>query len=337
MMRGAGLRARAATVVAVAVAIFVAAPGWARAGGEDHRVAVVVDLGDEVKTARVTFEGEAITGVEALQLAGFDPVARAYDGRGGAVCSVCDRGCPPDSTCLTCGGASYWAYFRAASGAMSYTYSPVGAGATQVHDGDVEAWKWGPGTAPRFISFAEVWGESIPTAPTTLPATPPPTTRPAAATTATSAPVSATTPTVGGPATSATAGVATAAVVPPATARGEPGAAAASSSGTSVATDPPGTSVATDPGSPVGGAAADTEAARGGRARGGGAVPSGAEGSGVAAGPVAPPVDGGKGGTPAGLLGFAAVVGGLTVWILRSRSSRGHHGDFGSSPPSTYS
>ena len=309
-------RVSVATLVAAALATFVAAPGLARAGGETHRVAVVVDLGDEVKTARVSFEGESITGLEALQLAGFGPVARSYGDQGGAVCSLCDRGCPADSTCLTCGGASYWAYFRAASGASSYSYSHVGAGATQVHDGDVEAWKWGPGVAPAFVSFADVWGESTttaapsspPTSPPTSPATLPPTSRPGAAATATGAPPSATASVVGGagPASTVTvtgAGVATP-TVPSATGPGRTGVGATGTTGS-----------ATGSSSPGGGALRSATAPGG---------PKGGDGTGqaYAASPIAPPVDATAGGSGAGLVGFAAVVAGLGLWILRSRNAR---------------
>ena len=89
-----------------------------------------------------------------------------------------------------------------------------------------------------------------------------------------------------------------------------------------------------------------TTTARGGPAGGEGADPSGAAatsrqrgpgdpgsegrdlggapgvGDGVAAGPVAPPVEDGPAGSAVGLVGFGAVVAGIAVWILRSRTSR---------------
>ncbi len=328
-----GRRARTGAVVAALAAALFAAPGLAGAGGETHRAAVVVDLGDEVKTARITFEGDSISGLEALELAGFDPVARAYGGQGGAICSVCDRGCPADSTCLTCGGASYWAYFRAASGATSYTYSPVGAGATQVRDGGVEAWKWGPGTAPQHISFADVWGETTTTAspPSTTPPTAPPTTRPA------------TPPATGDRGTGATApardGAPTTIAVP------EPASGATAATAAGVSRDPgavgTGSTAGTAPG-PSGGRGAEgtgvaevrtekgggdvtaetSEARR--RRRGADAATGGDGGESVALGPVAPRVGGGSGGSAAGLVGFGAVVAGLAAWITISRRARRH-------------
>lgn len=341
-----GRRARAVAVAVAVTAAFVAVPGWASAGGETHRAAVVVDLGDEVKTARVSFEGDSITGLEALQLAGFDPVARAYGGQGGAVCSICDRGCPADSTCLTCGGASYWAYFRATSGAQAYTYSPVGAGATVVRDGDVEAWKWGPGTAPQYVSFADVWGETTTTA---SPPSAPPTTR-APTSPATSAPGSGT--------TTATRGGVPATLASPGPAGDAPAATQESvSAGAQVSPVSPvsagaapqdpvggGSSGETEPGKSVrrsrrGTAASSVPPSRAGRdapgaARGGVGADAGeggpedaaddAEkgGAGFAAGPIAPRVGGATGGSAAGLVGFGAVVAGLAVWIAWSRRVR---------------
>lgn len=331
-------RVRAATALAAAVVVLVAAPGWARAGGEAHRVAVVVDLGDEVRTARVSFEGDSITGLEALQIAGFGPVARAYGGQGGAVCSLCDRGCPADSTCLTCGGASYWAYFRAAAGASSYSYSHVGAGATQVHDGDVEAWKWGPGVAPSFVSFTDVWGEST----TTATPTAPPTTRPAAPPTVTSAPSSGATsvPVSGGPASSGTGagGVLTTLVGTSATEPGSSDAGGTGMAGSETGSRSAGDGLATgagarppdsaggsqrrdDPGGSSGAGGSDA-ASSGGEGAGSVEAQRAGIGDGVAAGPVAPPVEAKTGGSAAGLVGFGAVVAGLAMWILRARNAR---------------
>ena len=332
-------------VVVAIVTLLAAAP--AHAGGTAHRVAVVVDLGDEVRTARVTFEGETITGLEALRLAGFDPVARAYGGQGGAVCSVCGRGCSADSTCLTCGGANYWAYFRAVAGASSYTYSSVGAGSTQVHDGDVEAWKWGPGVAPEFISFAEVWGETTTTA---APATTvPPATRPSSTDPPTSA---GTAPTdagnVGGTATTsatrggqggtssapgggigaagATGGGSAAGAVDAGATSGAAGAGAGGAEGDRAGAGAPGHG---DHGHGASGRSSVSGLAAGAGSGGvdsagdrGGADAWQAAGDGVAAGPVAPRADTGSSSGVAGAVGFAAVVAGLALWISRARLAR---------------
>ncbi len=142
-----------------------------------HRAAVVVYVNGAVHTAKVTFTGDSISGLDALNDAGFAPLARVFGGNGGAVCALevggTTIGCPADNSCLTCAEPSYWAYFRALAGATTYTYSLGGAGNTQVHDGDVEAWAWGTGSKPTpFVSFADVWAPSDPP-PTTRPTTPP--------------------------------------------------------------------------------------------------------------------------------------------------------------------
>ncbi len=136
--------------------------------GTDHRAVVTVDTGSLVKTVCIHFTADSISGTQALDLAGVDPVYRGYGTTGAAVCSLCNQGCPPDSSCLTCGGANYWQYYRSPAGTASYTYSPAGAGATQVHDGDVEAWKWGNRQMPVHVTVDSVCGPSAQVIPTTL-------------------------------------------------------------------------------------------------------------------------------------------------------------------------
>lgn len=177
-------RVSIALLAAASVAFaFVAAPRPASAAGT-NRAAVVVEVNGVIHTAKVTFSAGSISGLDALRSAGFNPLVRVFGANGGAVCALdiggTTIGCPADSTCLTCDEPRYWAYFRAPAGATQYTYSPAGAGLTQVHDGDVEAWSWGTGSAPsRFVSFEDVWGTDPP--PTTRPpTTAPPTTGPRA-------------------------------------------------------------------------------------------------------------------------------------------------------------
>lgn len=137
-----------------------------------NRAVVVADSGTGVIVRGIEFSGDSISGLEALQLAGLAPVLQSFSGEGGAVCALQGVGCPSDDSCLTCDARGYyWAYWRAPGGAGAYTYSRVGAGATRVHDGDVEAWRWGTGAAPAFHSFASVF-------PATPPPPPPTTTTP---------------------------------------------------------------------------------------------------------------------------------------------------------------
>ncbi len=156
--------AAALVVSAAALSFALAAVGGSTAGaaGTGHAV-VVVDFGDgHAHVAGISFASSSISGLAALQLAGYAPAVRAFGGNGGAVCALTDShgtqlGCPTDSSCFTCAAPNYWAYFRAGPGARRYAYSTVGAGSTSVTNGSVEAWRWGPGIAPQFVSYTSVY------------------------------------------------------------------------------------------------------------------------------------------------------------------------------------
>jgi hypothetical protein len=168
-----------ATLVAIAVVAGVAFGGLvagtvaapAAGGATPHRAMVVVETGAATYHQVVTFTSDSITGLKALELAGAQPVVYSFAGQGGAVCRLFGVGRDAGPNCL--GGADgdnrYWAYFRAPAGSGGFTYSRAGAGSTQVHDGDVEGWKFGTGTAPAYAGLPPV------TTTTTRPAvTPPP-------------------------------------------------------------------------------------------------------------------------------------------------------------------
>jgi hypothetical protein len=135
----------------------------------EHRALVVVDTGTGVIRRTITFTEDSISGIAALQRAGAEPVVYTYSGQGGAVCRLFGVGRDAGPNCLGGGDgdARYWAYWRAPSGTAAYTYSRVGAGATAVHDGDVEGWRFGTGAAPP-------WSPVPPPAPTGTTAAPPP-------------------------------------------------------------------------------------------------------------------------------------------------------------------
>lgn len=162
-----------------------------------NRAVVVADSGTGVIVRGIEFSGDSISGLEALQLAGLSPVLQSFNGEGGAVCALQGVGCPSDDSCLTCDPRGYyWAYWQGPAGSTGYAYSRVGAGSTRVHDGDVEAWRWGTGSAPAYHSFASVY----PPTPTPPPATVAPT--PGGGSTGTgtgSSPSGGTDPAAGGP------------------------------------------------------------------------------------------------------------------------------------------
>ena len=136
------------------------------AGGQpaEHRAAVLVDTGTEVKSVCVRFREESISGIEALQRAAVDPVLQAFSGKGAAVCSLCGVGCPAGESCLTCNAEGrFWSYSRAPAGTTALRTSGVGASSTTVRDGDVEGWRWGLGGAPPFVTVQQVCGEAATT------------------------------------------------------------------------------------------------------------------------------------------------------------------------------
>jgi hypothetical protein len=285
-------RVSIALLAAASVAFaFVAAPRPASAAGT-NRAAVVVEVDGVIHTAKVTFSAGSISGLDALRSAGFNPLVRVFGGNGGAVCALdiggTTIGCPADSTCLTCDEPRYWAYFRAPAGATQYTYSPAGAGLTQVHDGDVEAWAWGTGSAPSpFVSFADVWGPD-----------PPPTTRPPATAPPTTHPTSPASPTT----------------------LGAPGTVTTSPAGSVLGTS---ASPTTTAGNRKGGASTTTSQGKGAVSTNSPTSDrSGATTDGEKKIAAAPVVARGGGGSPFGLIAFGAVLAVLVVAIVLARRRR---------------
>jgi hypothetical protein len=158
-------RAVLASLVVLAALALPTLPMAPAAAAGASRARVIVDIGGQTVVRDITFDG-TITGIQALQLAGADPVVYSFNGQGGAVCRLYGVGRDAGPGCL--GGAdgdpNYWAYFRAPAGSTSFTYSRAGAGSVTVHDGDVEGWRWGTGAAPAWSAAP------APTTTTTAPA-----------------------------------------------------------------------------------------------------------------------------------------------------------------------
>jgi hypothetical protein len=156
-------RAVLASLVVLGALALPALPAAPAAAAGASRARVIVDTGGQTVVRDITFDG-TITGLQALQLAGANPVVYSFNGQGGAVCRLYGVGRDAGPGCL--GGAdgdpNYWAYFRAPAGSASFTYSRAGAGSVTVHDGDVEGWRWGTGAAPA-------WSAPPPTTTTTAP------------------------------------------------------------------------------------------------------------------------------------------------------------------------
>lgn len=101
---------------------------------------VIVQFADQDIAIRgITFETKKITGLQALQLTGFNVVT--IDTQfGPAVCSINGVGMPADN-CFGDSEGRYWGYnYWDGSAWQSY---PVGAGSSKVKAGAVEGWRWG--------------------------------------------------------------------------------------------------------------------------------------------------------------------------------------------------
>ncbi len=131
-------------VVALALGMFLAAD---TASAQSTTTAVIViDTGSSVRAVTVDVGG-GTSGIEALRrAAGVETIG--FGGIGVAVCGIDGVGNPPDR-CLIGSGGAYWAYWRATGGSGSWAYAGGGAGATTVHGGDVEGWRYGTGEQPR--------------------------------------------------------------------------------------------------------------------------------------------------------------------------------------------
>lgn len=193
-----GARGRGLLLTIALAATFLVSTPVARADvsaqGCSARAVVVIEPGPGA--VPICFDG-SISGLDALQLAGANPVTYGFAGQGAAVCQLYGVGNPADSSCLTGSDGNYWAYYRAGPGASGWTYSRGGAGSSTVTDGSVEGWRFGGGDAPGFVSFCAVVSCAPP--PTDPPATaaPPP---------VTATPAGGTTPATAAPAASSSAG-----------------------------------------------------------------------------------------------------------------------------------
>ena len=138
-----------------------AGPARAQASAQ-HRAAVIIDTGTTVKHICIRFTVSSISGKDALDLANqvdpsVQPVYRDYGSLGAAVCSLCGTG-NPQSDCLGQQSGKFWAYNRAPAGTTQFSQSSTGISNSEVHDGDVEGWRWGTGGAPAYASVDQICG-----------------------------------------------------------------------------------------------------------------------------------------------------------------------------------
>lgn len=243
-MRKSRIHRPLAMLLGVALSLF-AANSVARAEGE---AGLVVDFGNgEVITYCVAFEGNDISGAQMMTQVGLN-----VNQFSGLVCAIDGTGCQHSGTFDSCtceckagsGSCTYWSFFNQRYGA-SWVYSGNGFQTARSKDGDLQAWKWGPGgansaPAPGAISFEQVCGHapqggSDPPTATLVPptATPPPPTLAPTSPPATSAPAT------NAPATTATGSTPRVTITAAASAAASPSNAPATESSTTPGTSAP--------------------------------------------------------------------------------------------------
>ena len=145
-----------------------------------HRAGlIIVHSNGQMSQRCVEFSGETISGLEFLQQSGLDLTVDATNSVGVAVCRIDSEGCTfPSQACFCqCQGAKcvYWSYWHLTSGG-AWQYSSLGAGNRILHDGDVDAWMWGPVTNTSInllpaLRFDQICAPPTPTASPTATAT----------------------------------------------------------------------------------------------------------------------------------------------------------------------
>lgn len=141
------------------------ATGTPAAAGSNHAGLVVRDGEGRLTYAYVPFAESSISGIDLLRRGldanGVPLVTIGFGGLGEGVCRIADQGCSAgECRRRVCQGAGaddpYWRYFRQAAPG-DWRPLPLGASATEVRDGDVDAWSWtgaDPGLPP--LTLAEV-------------------------------------------------------------------------------------------------------------------------------------------------------------------------------------
>jgi len=134
------------------VAVFPVSSGRA-ADGELHTAGIYVDFGNgETAMALVPFAGEQVSGIDLLKHSGLPVLTVGFGGFGDGVCMIETTGCDVSSCRRTMcqegdRNSPFW-QFMTLSESGNWVFSPLGASAYKVQDGDLSAWVWA-GTAPE--------------------------------------------------------------------------------------------------------------------------------------------------------------------------------------------
>lgn len=118
-----------------------------------NRAGLVVYFEDSNRETRcVNFTETSISGYELLQRSGLSIIA-SFEAQGAAICKIEELGCPSND-CFCQSPPDYWSYWQLEDG--EWVYAAKGSSNTQIQDGDVDAWVWGPGDPPPYIDFDQI-------------------------------------------------------------------------------------------------------------------------------------------------------------------------------------
>lgn len=142
-------------------------PTYAQAPGPNHAGVVVQYASGKVGSKCVAFAEPHISGYELLRRSGL-PLVVQPSSMGVAVCSINGTGCSNSADCFcqcqTLGAScTYWTFFERTA-QNQWRLAALGAAATQVKNGEMQAWVWGSGDAdkvslmPPALGFDEVCG-----------------------------------------------------------------------------------------------------------------------------------------------------------------------------------
>jgi hypothetical protein len=140
-----------AFATAVLVALLLNRPAHAAL----HRAALVVQHSSgRVITRCVGFVEQQITGLQLIQRSGVQFQAQTFGSIGTAICQLDNEPSPVPSNCF--GSGPYWQYSHRTS--TGWQPSAVASSTWQVHDGDMDGWRYAGGSAqtPPVIAFATV-------------------------------------------------------------------------------------------------------------------------------------------------------------------------------------
>src|SRR5690606_16385323 len=114
-----------------------------RAPASTNQAGIVVRKGDgSLVYATVEFSEPTIDGIELLTRSELDVSIAPFGGRGGAVCSIDDEGCPSDDCfCQSYSNpAFFWHYYILEDG--EWIEHTAGASSRKLADGDIDGWSW---------------------------------------------------------------------------------------------------------------------------------------------------------------------------------------------------